>query len=98
MTGKIINGRTLRYLHIVDKEIIEKGDMKESDVVSDLMVDFPPISKEDNPEVLAAYVTTHYEDTGDIINYSSIPETMGGGPLRVKGKRKSKKPTFMMCS
>jgi hypothetical protein len=32
-------------------------------VLSDLIVDFPPISKEDNPEVLTAYVVSHYEST-----------------------------------
>jgi len=91
MTGKIINGRTLRYMNIVEKAIVEENDMKKSDVISDLMEDFPPISKEDNPEVLTAYVITHFKGKGDIINYSVIPDTMGGAPLRVKGKRKSKK-------
>jgi hypothetical protein len=56
------------------------------------MEDFPPISKEDNPEVLAAYVVTHFEKTGEIINLSSIPETAGGVPLKIAiKKRKSKK-------
>ena len=90
-TWKILNGRTLRYMKIVKKAIILKTDMQESDVVSDLMADLPPISKEDNPEVLVAYVVSHFEGTGDIINYSAIPDTIGGAPLKVKSKRKSKK-------
>lgn len=84
MTRKIINGRTLRYMNIVKEVTVLEYDMKEFDVVSDLMVDFPLISKEDNPEVLAAYVVSHFEVSGDIINYSVIPDTMGGAPLRVK--------------
>jgi lipopolysaccharide/colanic/teichoic acid biosynthesis glycosyltransferase len=55
------------------------------------MVDFPPISKEDNPEFLAAYVLSHYESTGDIIAYSQIHPTMSGSPLKIAKKRKSKK-------
>jgi len=66
--------------------------MKESQVVFDLMADLPPISKEDSPEALASYVLSHFEGTGDIINYSAIPNTMRGAPLRFKSKkRKSKK-------
>jgi hypothetical protein len=30
ITGWIINGKTMRYVHIVDKAIVEKDDMKES--------------------------------------------------------------------
>jgi len=90
-TGKIINGRTLQYMQIVKKATVLKTDLKESGVLSDLMVDFPLISKEDNPEVLAAYVVPHYESTRDIISYISIPETLGNAPLKIAKKRKSKK-------
>jgi len=94
ITGKFINGRTLRYMGIVKKFIKRESDLKESQIVSDLMVDFPPISKQDNSEVLASYVTIHYERTGEIINYSSIPETQVGAPLIIASKtRKSKKVT-----
>jgi len=62
-------------------------NLKESMIVSDLMTDFPPISKEDNPKVLAAYVTTHYEQTGEIINLRSISDTMVGTPLRSNQRR-----------
>jgi len=57
------------------------------------MATFPPILKEDSHEVFPAYVTTHYVKTGEIINYSSIPDTMAGTPLRIAKKRKSKKAT-----
>jgi len=88
--GKIINGRKLKYMQIMKKATVLKTNLKESDVLSDLMVDFPPISKEDNPEVLAAYVVSHYEDTGNIIIDNSIPPTMDGVPLKIAKKRKSK--------
>jgi len=93
-TGKIINGKSLQSMHIVSKEIMLKTDMKESDVVSDLMEDFPPISKEDNPEVLVAYVLQYYQDIGDAIAYSQILDTLNPAPLRIAKKRKSKKVEF----
>jgi len=76
--------------------LVLESDMHESKVVSDLMMDFPPISKEDNPEVLAAYVMTHFEQTSDIINYNAISETMSGTPLIVESKRKSRKKSMMI--
>ena len=50
-------------------------------------MDFPPISKEDNPEVLAEYIATHAKETGETIQDEDIPDTSDGAPLRVKGKR-----------
>ena len=43
-TGKIINGRTLRNMNLIGKEIYTKlsTDLKESDTMSNLMDDFPP--------------------------------------------------------
>lgn len=38
-------------------------DLKESMIVSGLMFDFLPVSKEDNSEVLVAYVSDHFEKT-----------------------------------
>ncbi|RHN66559.1 hypothetical protein MtrunA17_Chr3g0092441 [Medicago truncatula] len=94
VVGKYISGYTLRSMCIIKEVDQLKSDLKESMIVSDLMTDFPPISKEDPPEVLVAYVTTHHEKTGEIINYSTIPYTMAGTPLRIASKkRKSKKIT-----
>jgi len=68
--------------------------LDESMILFDLMTDFPPISKEDPPKVLAAFVMSHYEKRGEVINYSSIPDTMVGTPFRIATKkRKSKKST-----
>ena len=51
------------------------------------MIDFPPISKEDNPEVLAEYIAAHAKETSETIQDDDIPDTSDGAPLRVKGKR-----------
>ena len=94
VVGKYINGYTLKNMGLVETVDQLETDLTESMIVSDLMADFPPILKEDNPEVLVAYVTTHYEQTGEIINLSSIPETMASTPFRIASKkRKSKKST-----
>jgi len=60
MTGKIFNGRSLRYMNLVDKYDKLSTDLHESRVVSDMMIDFPQISKQNNPEVLASYVHLYY--------------------------------------
>jgi len=93
VTAKFINGRTLRYMGIVKCFVKLDTDLKESQIVSDLMIEFPPISKQDNEEVLASYVMLHYEKTGEIINYSSILETPAGVPLRIASKKRKAKKT-----
>ncbi|RHN51473.1 hypothetical protein MtrunA17_Chr6g0468941 [Medicago truncatula] len=87
VTGKIINGRTLQFMNIIKEFHPHNKDLKESTVQSDLMKDFPLISKEDNPEVLYQFITAHFKETGEIISYASIPGTMGGAPLKIKWKR-----------
>jgi len=89
--GRILNARTLGYMKIVDpsKVKILKTDMTGSEISSDLMVEFPPISKEDPLEVLAAYVLQHFEDTGDVIAYCQIPLKLNV-PLKIARKRITK--------
>jgi len=53
VTGKIINGKTLQNMKIIRKFSPNEKDLKESAVQTELMRDFPPISKEENPEFLA---------------------------------------------
>jgi len=52
-TGKIINGRTLRNMNLIEKEAYTKlnTDLMESDAMSNLMEDFPPICKQDPLDV-----------------------------------------------
>jgi len=49
VTGKIINGSTLRNMNLIKKDIYKKldSDMKESIAISNLMEGFPPICKQD---------------------------------------------------
>lgn len=51
------------------------------------MEDFPPISREDPPDVLAHFITQYYHDTGIAITWDMILE----GPGQVyKAPRKRK--------
>jgi len=48
VTGKIINGSTMRNMNLIKKDVYKKLDtyMKESRAISNLMQDFPPICKQ----------------------------------------------------
>jgi len=60
VTGKYINGHTLRSMGIVKTVDKLESDLHESMIISDIMVDFPPISKEENPVVQVNFVTRHF--------------------------------------
>jgi len=45
VVGKYINGNTLNKMYLVKKVIKMKTDLKRSNILSNLMDDFPPISK-----------------------------------------------------
>jgi len=64
---------SLWYMNIVSEYTMLETDMQESNIVSNLMIDFPPITKQDNQKVLTSYVMLHFEQIGDIINDNSIP-------------------------
>jgi len=53
VTGKIINGSTLRNMNMIKKDVYKKldSDMKESRAISNLMEGFPPICKQDPLDV-----------------------------------------------
>jgi len=93
MTGKIINGSTIRNMNMIKKEVYKKleTDMKESRAVSNLMQDFPPIFKQDPLDVQLYFIHDHLEKTGETIHLDDIPEEMYGGTLPVAKSRKSKK-------
>ena len=90
--GKIINGSTLRHKKLIRKKDYKKldTDLKESDVVSNLMEDFPPISMQDPLDVRVNFILKHYETTGETIRMEDIPKTMYGGALHVASKKKRK--------
>jgi len=87
VTGKIINGKTLQNIKIIRKFSPYKKDMKEFIAQSELMRDFPPISKEDNPEVLAEVIVAYVKESEGIILDRDTPDIPDDAPLRVRAKR-----------
>jgi len=86
-TGKIINGKTLQNMKIIKKFSPSEKDLKESDVQTKLMKDFPPIYKEKNPEVLAELIAGFVKESGGIIVDDDTPDVPNETPLQVRGKR-----------
>jgi len=92
VTGKVINGGTLRHMKLIKKEDYKKlaTDLKESEAVSNLMDNFPPICLQDPLEVRVSYIMKHYETYKETIRMEDVPETMYGGALPVASKKKRK--------
>jgi len=93
MTGKIINGSTLRNMNLIKKDVYKKLDidMKESRAISNLMEEFPPICKQDPLDVQLYFIHDHLTKTRETIHLEDIPEEMYGGTLPVAKSRKLKK-------
>ena len=87
VTRKIINGKTLQNMKIIRKFSPNKKDLKESVAQSELMRDFPPISKEDNPEVLAELIAAYAKESRGIILDKDTPDIPDDAPLRVRAKK-----------
>jgi len=92
VTGKVINGSTLRHMKLIKKEDYQKlaTDLKESEAVSNLMANFPPICLQDPLDVRVIFILKHYETTGETIRMEDVPETMFGGALPIASKKKRK--------
>ena len=92
VTGKVINGSTLRHMKLIKKEDYQKlvTDLMESEVVSNLMANFPPICLQDPLDVRVGYILKHYETTADTIRMEDVPETMFGVALPIASKKKKK--------
>jgi len=93
VTGKVINGGTLKHMKLIKKEdyTVLSTYLKEFAVVSNLMDNFPPICKQDPLEVKVHYILDHFEKTGQTIKLNDIPDTMYGGALPIAKSMKSKK-------
>jgi len=74
-------------MKIIRKLFPNEKDLKESVVQTELMRDFPPISKEDNPEVLTELIVAYAKESGGIILDKDTPNIPDEAPLRVRGKR-----------
>ena len=93
VTGKIINGSTLKHMKVIRKEdhkVLSTG-LKKSTVISNLMDDFLLICKQDPLEVRVMYMKEYFEMTGRTIKISDIPDEMYGGALPIAKSRKSQK-------
>jgi len=93
VTGKIINGSTLRKMTLIKKDAYKKleTDLKESRAISNIMKGFPPICKQDPLDVQLYFIHDHLQNTGENIQLEYIPDQMYGGALSVVKSRKSKK-------
>ena len=67
-------------MKIIRKFSPNEKDLKESSVQLELMRDFPPILKEDNPEVLAGYIVAHAKESGETTQDEDIPDSSDGAP------------------
>jgi len=93
VTGKVVNGSTLRHVKLIKKEDYKKlnTDLKESTTIFNLMEGFPPICKQVRLDVQLYYIHDHLQATGETIQLEDIPEQMYDGALPVAKGRKSKK-------
>jgi len=93
MTGKIINGSTLRNMNLIKKDVYKKldSDLKESRAISNLMEGFPPICKQDPLDVQLYFIHDHLQSIGENIQLEDILDQMYGGALLVAKSRKSKR-------
>jgi len=58
VTGKVINGGTLKHMKLIKKEDYKKlaTEFKDSEAVSNLMHNFPPIYMQDPLDVRVSYI------------------------------------------
>jgi len=93
VTGKVINGSTLRHMKLIRKEDYKKlnTDLKESIAISNLMEGFPLICKQDPLDVQLYFIHDHLQTTRKTIQLEAIPKQMYGGALPVAKGRKTKK-------
>jgi hypothetical protein len=70
-------------MRIIKELPLNENGLKESTAESELIRDFPPILKEDNPEVLAGYIAAHARESGA----NTLDEVVPDAPDGTKGKR-----------
>jgi len=63
-------------------------------IVSDLMEDFPAISKENHPVVIVEYASWFFKEIGIAINIDQLHDTLAGAPLRIASKKKKSNKRF----
>ncbi|RHN45365.1 hypothetical protein MtrunA17_Chr7g0229991 [Medicago truncatula] len=93
VTGKIINGGTLKNMKLISASDYKQleSDLKESHAISNLMENFSPICKKDPLDVQMNYIKDHFASTGTRISLQDVPENMYEGALPVAKSRKTKR-------
>ena len=87
MVGKYINAKTLKSMKMINEVQKVETYLTKSMILYDIMEDFPPISKEDHPRVIAEYASWYFKETGRVIDIDNLPDTLGGPPLRIASKK-----------
>jgi len=64
-TGRMISGKTLFNMKVINMIITDVKDLKESTAPSQTLRDFPSILKEDNPEALTGYLAAFTRESED---------------------------------
>jgi hypothetical protein len=60
----VLSGVTLGSMKIIPKnEFITSDQDLQTSLNQTALVDFPPISKEDHPELLAQFISQHFKET-----------------------------------
>jgi hypothetical protein len=90
-TGKVINGKTLKHMKLIETFTNFSTDLSESNAQSNLMKDFPPICKKDPFEVQMNFIKDHFATSGKVIRLEDVPEEMYGGDLPVARSKMSKR-------
>jgi hypothetical protein len=70
-------------MNIIKEVSLDEKGLEKSTAESEQIMDFPSISKENNPEVLAGYIAAHARDSNANIQDENFPDA----PERTKGKR-----------
>lgn len=70
-----MSGALLGSMKIIEKKkvVTLEQDIQTTFRLSELLEDFPPIPREDPPDVLAHFITHYYHDTGISITWDMIP-------------------------
>lgn len=80
-------------MNLIEKEAHTKlsTNLKESDALSNLIEDFPPIFKQDPLDVQINFIKIHFAETNQKIRLEDIPDTIYGGALPVAKSKKTKR-------
>jgi len=71
-TGRMISGKSLFNMKVVEIILTDSKDLKESDAPSQMIRDFPSILKEDNPEALTAYLAAFAKESTDATQKAEV--------------------------